>query len=142
MKNALKISIPTAVSIIGSIFLYNILHRFITAFFMEQSKLIPEVKNDFPVNAFDYSLYIFCLSYLFTLIALPFILSVLSEKQFLKAGTMGVKLLVFEILVLILVWIFSPPDLISIILKFVVWQLPIFVNFIAIMVIRKKNYTN
>ena len=48
MKNALKISIPTTISIIGSVLLYNILHKLLTALFMEQSKLIPEVKNDFP----------------------------------------------------------------------------------------------
>jgi hypothetical protein len=134
MKNLLKIILPTGISIIGSIVLY----QYLVAQF-EQMEVIPGVKNDYPSH-FHYSLYFFCFTYLFALIALPFIIWVLSEKWSVKKGSIGMKLLIVEVLALILVWLLSPPDLISRILNYGMWQLPIAVNFISLIVLNRKKH--
>lgn len=139
MKNLLKIIVPTAISVIGSVFLYKLLFSFMIALLAEQLKQLPGLTTNLPLNAFDYSLYFFCLTYLFALIALPFILSVLSEKPIVKKGNAGIKLLVAEALVLILVWVFSPPGLINKIIYFVLWQVPVVVNFMTLLLVRARR---
>lgn len=136
-KNILKIIVSTGVCIILSIVLY----KYIVAKY-EHTEISPNIKNEFLSRSY-YQLYFHCVTYFFTLTVLPFIISAVSmTSNFSKRNSLK-KLLVFEIIVLLFIKLITPPDILIKIIMFGLWQIPIAVNLISILItIRKREKAN
>jgi hypothetical protein len=87
---------------------------------------------------FYWRIYVQCFFVLFMTACSPFIFSAFSAK--INKKNWWKSILVLEATGLLLIFITAPPDMISRIIIFIIWQLPVLINFASLrLIIRKKK---
>ena len=128
----IKIVVPAIVVVILSVISYNYLIVFMSSF-----EISPEIQNQFE-SKIHIGLYTQCLVLFFALISLPFIFSVFAVKLKIGKNNLAKTILILELAGLFLAYITTPPDHLSTIIVFIVWQLPIIVNLITLLYVVKR----
>jgi hypothetical protein len=95
-------------------------------------------KSDVELS-FSFTLFLLCFLFLFTLISLPFLFSAFLAEWKINKHNWWKAIIVLEIVGLIIAYATTPPDLISTIILFVLWQLSIVVNVIALVWMTRKS---
>jgi hypothetical protein len=97
-----------------------------------------QVKSEFSNKSYVL-LYIQCFLVLFTSICLPFIWSTDAIQSKINKHNWWKPILVVELTGLLMAYLTTPPDFFSTILVFILWQLPVVINLIALSRIVRKN---
>gem|GEM_PF-4167980 len=118
----LPLVITILLSVVTTYFLFN---------WLEGYTLAPSIKNSYSIGQ-AITIFIPLLIYFFALITLPFLWTDLVHWIKIKDNDWWKALLSFELFSLIISYIITPPDLISTILFFLICQLIVIANSIAL----------
>lgn len=130
----LQFSASCVVSVLLSIFLYRELSHY-----FESYQSLPDIKNEF-TNESNYSFFIHCLLYVFSLLSLPFI-NAHFYRFFVKSKrNLFRTLLITELINFLCIRLFTPPNYLGSFYYLMIWQLPIFTNFIVLL--KQLNRSN
>jgi uncharacterized membrane protein YwaF len=125
-KKWVAIVLSFSVVIAASILVYNYLFGLFLQYAMD-GPFPGQVKPEFQTT-FNVKLYAQCFFFPFALVCLPFIFSAFAAKWKIGKHNLWISILVMELVVLLLTLATAPPDMISRMMFFILWQLPIGVN--------------
>lgn len=131
--NVKKLILPTLITLLISLLFTYYLFKWFNAYSID-----PKVQNIFTVAQLV-KLYITLFIYFFALITLPFLSRELIQFTKLKEADWWKALVAYELFSLVFAYLFSPPDIFSKIILFIMCQLIVLINCI---VIKRKLNTN
>lgn len=132
LKILLKLILPT----IGSALLSMLIYSYLLDYFSSQT-IDSAIQNEFTQSS-KIIMFVTCFSFCLSSLSLPFFLSFFYESFKLSSISIVKFVLLLELMGVLIVILFFPPDLLSKISWLVLWQLPVVSNTAMILYKRKS----
>jgi len=127
----------TLVLAIANIFVADYLFKYIESSLSSEPSI--QFNSELP-DGFYLSLYIKSFLILFASFSLPYLFSAYALKWKIDKSNWWKPILILELVGLLFAYLVTPPDLISTLIVFILWQFPVVVNLMVLLVtVRSKE---